>query len=324
MCGIVYSKDKDKVGSRVKNLFDLQKGRGTDGFGVLEILDDEILKHKKLKVSRFIYEQDAIDYLEKSEANEILFHHRIPTSTRNSVKTNHPIIASNHVYKHDYYLVHNGIISNCEKLKEEHEKLGIKYSTIEGDKFNDSESLLHELALIIEGYKETSDIIGSLAFIMLQTEKETNVLQNLFFGRNSNPLSLFELSDSMTIRSVGSEDIKQNRLFNYDYKTGRITYKEMPFSKFWFNRSEEKMDSKRYMLLVSDVYEGKKVGYNDLLELNKEELNIMLVIARKVLRKMELSNELSILKNGDSAYTFDKLNMESIIDNIQSRLKYAE
>lgn len=325
MCGILYSRDKTDVGMRVKELFENQKSRGTDGFGILEVLTDVKVNHNKIKVSRFVYEKDAIEYLSQSKANEILFHHRIPTSTKNSVKTNHPIIASNDIYENKYYLIHNGIISNCNELKEEHEKLGIKYNTIEKDKFNDSESLLHELVLIIEGYKKESDIVGSLAFIMLQTDKSNNP-KNLFFGRNGNPLSLFELENSITLRSLGSENIESDKLFNYDYKTGKITHKEMTFSNYYFRRSEtgSRLDTKGYILLVSDIYEGKKVDYQDLLGLNKEELGLLLVIARKVLRKMELVNELSILKGKDYAYSFDKFNIESVIDDLKGRISYSD
>lgn len=330
MCGIIYSRDDNEVGIRVKNLFDNQKERGTDGFGILEVLSDAKVEHNKIKVSRFVCEKDTIDYLTKSKAKEILFHHRIPTSTRNSVKTNHPIIASNNVYKHNYYLIHNGIINNCEMLKKGHEELGINYTTIEGDKFNDSESLLHELALVIEGYKKESeyDIRGSLAFIMLQTDRETSELKNLFFGRSGNPLSLFELGESVTIRSLGSQNVQPDRLFNYDYKTGKITNREMEFSKYnaynFSSRSINRLDSKGYMFIVSDIYEGKHVEYQDLLELNKEELYVLLVIARRVLRKMGLANELSKLRDGEEKYSFDKYNVENTVDSIKSRLKYVE
>jgi hypothetical protein len=36
---------------------------------------------------------------------------------------------SNKMLKFDYYVVHNGMISNDEELKKEHEKLGFAYTT---------------------------------------------------------------------------------------------------------------------------------------------------------------------------------------------------
>ena len=108
----------------------------------------------------------------KDTANEILFHHRCPTSTPNISEMAHPILVDNPLLKSKYYLIHNGIISNEDEKKKEHNARGFIYTTEAVEQqvyqfaggnsvmyekescFNDSETLAVEFALWNEGLVE--------------------------------------------------------------------------------------------------------------------------------------------------------------------------
>ena len=234
MCGIIYKKSfdpKNKVGKAIRKAYFRQKSRGSDGFGILTIRNDRV------NFTRTIWEHQILKALKDHNATEVIFHHRIPTSTENSTKYNHPIMALNNNYKHNYYLVHNGIIYNRDTIKKEHNDLNIKYFTDIDNKYNDSECLLHELALVIEGVKEKEDFEarGSMAFIMLQTDKQNKPL-NLYFGRNyQNPLKIvFDPNDSLSLSSEGlGEDVEVNTLHRFNYKTREIFTERFRFPDYY-------------------------------------------------------------------------------------------
>lgn len=315
MCGIVSVRTTNESypnGERVKTLFEAQRGRGTNGFGFLEIFP------KRISLHRFVNEEDAMKVLEKSEAKDILFHHRIPTSTDNNVKTNHPIVANSDVYKHNYYFVHNGVISNDDELKGEHEKLGIEYSTVDGNKFNDSEALMHELILIIEGMKlpEQFSVKGSLAFVMIQTDKFNNPLKK-FYGRNEfNPLSIDELADVVVLRSEGKNQIEPNKLFEYDYETKLTTVSDMKMD------GTEPKTVEEFNQMLHKMYEGDRLMYGDTSGLRKNEAIILITSARSSLRKMQLANENSVLSGKTGWFTTEISNLEHNIDSLKTKFKY--
>ncbi len=154
MCGIIYYKSLlDKTMNRqVLRHYFKQKQRGSDGFGFVGI------SKKKLFLFRATTVHGIKSYLNKYPLSEILFHHRLPTSTANPLRTTHPIIVSQPIYQHNYYLLHNGIIANASSLKAKHEQLGIKYVTAQQNErrrfqnsyeFNDSEALAHEVPLSV-------------------------------------------------------------------------------------------------------------------------------------------------------------------------------
>ena len=244
MCGIVFSKNFKglPVAPMIESAYEQQKGRGRSGFGFIE------LKENELNLKRFVHEEEALKQLRLSKATEILWHHRIPTSTINSGLSNHPLFTTGDFYTHKYYLVHNGGINNDLSLREEHEKLGIQYNSIAkslsgvGQGFNDSEALLHELALVLDGKKDIKDFkaYGGMAFIMLQTDRFNNALA-LYFGRNSNPLTITHLKgDILSIKSEnGAEEVAPNILHRFDYLEQEITRKEMIFPHSSYTQSRE-------------------------------------------------------------------------------------
>lgn len=324
MCGIGFAinNDKTKVNGVIKSIYEQQKHRGTQGFGFVEITDEELKHHT------FVLEKDMLDALEKSGSNHILFHHRIPTSTTNNVVSNHPIFTDWEGYKHNYYMVHNGHIRNCDELKKEHEKYGIEYNTNEGNMFTDSESLLHELALIVEEIKDYKDFKaeGGLAFIMVQTDKLNNPIA-LYYGRNTNDLKVQQMANCFVLRSEchTGEEVPSNILHRYDYDTKEITKKEVPFGKAIVPVTiPMEMEKDVFADVVMDLYENRYITYFALKKLTKQQLFTFLIISRRLFatRSMELEKKLLTSSKEELMMlrSFHN-NISKSIDNVERLLK---
>jgi glucosamine 6-phosphate synthetase-like amidotransferase/phosphosugar isomerase protein len=152
----------------------------------------------------------------------MLFHHRLPTSTKNTFNSAHPIkIAKKN---NNYYLIHNGIISNVESIYNKYKDTN-KLTTQVGQYFNDSEMLLWELSALLEKEIEIKDfkVNGSYAFIVLKTDKNNKPI-SLYFCRNGNPLKMHYDSEYFSLSSEGEgSDIEYKTLYRYDYKDSTIT-----------------------------------------------------------------------------------------------------
>ena len=147
-------------------------------------------------------------------------------------------VVSQPIYRHKYYLVHNGMIQNALELKAKHEQMGINYVTLQLSQFrsfwgdsgkyyesNDSEALAHEFALFLEGKQEKIEARGDIAFICLETDRGNRALK-LHFARNQGaPLEMERKSSFMVIASenVSHQDIPPYLLHTYNYNTQEIT-----------------------------------------------------------------------------------------------------
>lgn len=246
MCGIVFARrfDGKPANNVVKTRYNKQKKRGTDGYGMAKVNG-----HEFLGVDRSTDEKGIMGALEETEATEILFHHRYPTSTPNIVESTHPIEVKHEDLEYDYYVVHNGVISNCKHLKKQHEEMGFEYTTeIEeivktrnGKKsstdFNDTEAVAIDFALAIESGRKKLDAYGSMALVALAVDKESGEVKKLHYGRNArNPLKL-EVQDGqfMTLRSLGTgETVKAHTLFTVDNETGEFTNRKLTFGSYGY------------------------------------------------------------------------------------------
>lgn len=233
MCGLTYCKHLQSNKSAkniIKKRYEKQKNRGTQGFGYVEIKNGIVSSEIRTQT-----EKEILSHLETSEAEEILFHHRTPTSTPNFIESTHPIKVSHKSLKYNYYVIHNGVISNDTELKEEHNKQGFNYITEITKKwvtsgniysetmFNDSESLAIDFCLSLEKNQPMKSK-GSIALIALQFEKETGKAINLFFGRNyGNPLCLEKNNEFIAISSETGKEITANTLYCFNYETQEIT-----------------------------------------------------------------------------------------------------
>ncbi|MBD3181497.1 hypothetical protein GF312_04340 [Candidatus Poribacteria bacterium] len=243
MCGIIYY--KNFTGRPVNRLalkhYFRQKHRGHEGFGFMGI------SGKRLMTCRATHESGIKQYLKRHSFSEILFHHRYPTSTSNTIKTTHPIAVSQPLYNHKYYVIHNGMIYNAHELKAKHEKMKINYRTsqyrrcrnywgeIEEDyEFNDSEALAHEIALFLDGRQENIEAKGDMAFICLETDRNNNALKLHFARNNGSPLEMKNNSHLLVIasESLSNQDIPAHTLHTYDYRTGEISHSRIEFPEY--------------------------------------------------------------------------------------------
>lgn len=238
MCGIVgitkRNKDEVKTSKTILEMFDKQKNRGTQGFGYVSF-DDTVTMYTRRQTREEIEE-----VLDKNESRSVMFHHRIPTSTPNYADCAHPIKVSHDELKHDYYLVHNGMISNCTILYDEYTKLGYEYITKivnqiktqnmvrERIEFNDSESLAIDVARYIELKQKSIKSHGSIAFIMMQVDKKSKEVKNIYFGRNSSPLTMKLDANELVLRSEGEDIVVlPNMLYCLNIKKWKLTTKQV-------------------------------------------------------------------------------------------------
>ena len=271
--GIIDKKTKKKIkpeptNKEVIDQLQDQISRGNEGFGIL-MID----KKNEIELKRATEITKALLDLYMTESSMIMMHHRNPTSSDNRLSQTHPIVVSNELLEHDYYVVHNGIISNTDDLKEEHEKLGFIYNTVRKSNFNreeynDSESLAIEIAMYIE--KQTKEISteGSAAFMVVQIDKKTKKATNIFFGRKDNPLKLSGRQGEIRLSSEGKgENIIEKTLYKFSIKSPSLTKTSLIFKKeektnynynksFYHNNNEANMGTRK------QIESGSGSGYN--------------------------------------------------------------
>lgn len=286
MCGVIFARRRDKrpVSKALLRRYNKQKARGQRGFGFIAI-ENGFVK----EVHRFEKEADAETAIESAQAHEILFHHRMPTSTPNYKDMTHPIVVKNDELAHDYYLIHNGVLQNENTLRKEHIEMGYSYTTdmqeintvktkhneVETvtESFNDSEALAIEVARFLDGKSESIRAVGTIAFICLETDKEGRVL-NIHYGRNSgNPLVVENNGDLLFIKSTGDGvEVPINLLNTIDYKTGNLSTRVVQIGRrdwqdyqsrqagFGFNKDDERVADSNFRHLLSPVQRDGRGG----------------------------------------------------------------
>lgn len=242
MCGIMFVTRKDGKPAAAQTIkrYHKQKTRGREGFGYVAIAASGKISHK-----RFQFEEDMLQNVAKLQEPSILLHHRYPTSVLNLAETAHPIRVSHFSLKYDYYVTHNGWITNAEELREKHIADGFKYTTevqtsykagkVEYDggiEFNDSEAFAIELVRAIEGHKSTIDtaINSPIAHITLQVDKRTGKAKAIYYGTNGgNDLTMTQDPHSMVLASEGGKYLDDNKTMRLELITGMVS--EVPTIK---------------------------------------------------------------------------------------------
>lgn len=206
-----------------------QKNRGQDGFGLFDYEYKNMVHETQ--------EHNILKWLKRYPSKNLLFHHRLPTSTANVKNACHPFSTKDY-FKTNYILVHNGIITNDLELKADHETLGIKYQSVQPDgSFNDSEALLWDVALYLEGQQDGLKAEGMVAFICTAIGKG-NKHDRLWFGRNSNPLNMLLDAEGLMLSSEGKGDpIDEHTLYSFDYKTRKLTTKPLDIDRWVSNHN---------------------------------------------------------------------------------------
>jgi len=288
MCGIIAIKRLDgKAPHRMLHKrYQFQKSRGQEGYGFVLLKQNKVVAYERSET-----EKEIMAKLNQGVSDEVIFHHRMPTSTDNLMEAAHPIRVSNDKLKHDYYLIHNGIIHEPEKWKDLHEQDGFEYTTrivkqrrtllrtlFVDDEFNDSEALAIELAIDLDKEGNGISVSGSIAFVMLQTDKEGNAIR-LFWGRNDgSPLKINELAG--VFRTIASEGqgviIPTHKLYEYDYHRKTVSCRDytVGLNKIWGFKygypeddkdySAEDSENTKYFQLL-EKYDNLKKSYEEML-----------------------------------------------------------
>jgi len=243
MCRIIAAfkttQNKSPINELIINQYQDQYQRGKEGFGIIRIDPKQ-----NIEIDRACEPIKFLLDLTLKPSNNIIAHHRHPTSTHNKLNQTHPIAVSNKLLKYDYQIIHNGIVSNDEDLHEQHLKLKFKYNTEYTDytyyhqegtiKWNDSESLAIELARFIEKQSNTIGTDSAAAFIILQINKKTKKAKQFFFGKNktSSVLNMHKLKQQLFLSSEGKgTEIKENILHSFKLNSPTIKLKKtkIPF-----------------------------------------------------------------------------------------------
>lgn len=238
MCGLALAAHKSKrCGTRAYELFNKQRARGTQGFGYIGITNGVITSIERSKTEEGIKPQ-----LLKEKADLVLLHHRLPTSTDNTLGTTHPIFVQNDELEYDYYVMHNGGVSNDNELKAKHEKLGYEYTTefrevthavhLDGrtellgttkSEFNDSECLAIEAARFLEGKQNKMENKGGAAFFVVQVIKGTEKVEAVYYAQNyGRQLGIQHKKGWTLIASQHGKEVPHLKLFKMDPKTYAI------------------------------------------------------------------------------------------------------
>ena len=240
MCGLAYAHNLDgqSVNNCILDTFDNQRNRGTEGFGLFDGQEKHMVHATK--------EDNILKWLVKYDSNLIMFHHRNPTSTINVKRASHPFSTKDYFGDTQYILIHNGHISNSKELYPEHKKLGIKYKSLLNDgTFNDSESLLWDISLYLEGKQSSLNAYGGIAFICVKLVDKK--LVKMYFGRNSNPLNLKRTKNNILLSSEGEgELIDRDTLYTYNYELDRLTHRKLTIPSWHSETSAYKAELETY------------------------------------------------------------------------------
>jgi predicted glutamine amidotransferase len=218
MCGIIYAKNltgNEPVNNLIKVIYQNQKDRGQLGFGFVG------MNSKSIDTCRAVNEKEIIRYLNEKGYSEILFHHRNPTSTRNTLKSTHPFII--HLNRKSYYFVHNGIVQNDAELQREHYKRNIAYESYENGLFNDSEALAWDFCLWLNGEQIQMRAEGAVAFVCLEIDEDDHPAKLYFYRNAEAPLRVYADKTLLVLSSEGNYPlVKENRLYYWDYQSGQV------------------------------------------------------------------------------------------------------
>jgi hypothetical protein len=224
MCGIIgliSRQGGEEAQDFILDQFEEQKTRGSQGFGLIRVNKNQVKVKRATETTRALFD------VSRTQDPIMLFHHRMPTSTRNSVSQTHPMEITHDELEFDYLVLHNGVIRNTEELYKIHtEELGYAYKTKENTAqtyyhnkaFNDTESFAIELARFLDGKGEEIGSFGSQAFLGIKIKKTTQKPHSIFWGTNeSNPLIWDETPLGLVIASE----------LNYGYDATKEAYCEI-------------------------------------------------------------------------------------------------
>ncbi len=269
MCGIigVYVVEKERK-ELVKTLIEIyknQRERGNDGFGYA-IRGRGVFKRERFTDDYSSFMSLILDLKDVVKDMAVIYHHRLPTSTSNGVKFNHPLTNC----KENMFLIHNGIIwgyrEHYERLKETHKfetegKVSTWYYSYKSrgktvfvryeDGITDSEIITHYLEDYIEegklkeGIRKMSkEIDGSYAMAFILSPKVER-RRRIYLLRHSNPIWVYQ-------------DKKGNTYFSSEKPHGFKNYYELGQGEFGYI---DKSGYHKIMIIKELKYEERYEGY---------------------------------------------------------------
>jgi predicted glutamine amidotransferase len=238
MCGIVAILSKIASNRFAGDMFDIygnQISRGQRGFGLTFIRPDLTVKTLRATTEPGLLMRILQEEYHSIKSKGILFHHRQPTSTRNTIKTTHPFVVSHPSLKNDFIIVHNGIINNDQQMRKDHDEQGYTYQSIENQEFNDSEPGAVEFAKAVNDSEYTIQTCGSQAYAGLVLNKKNGKVQSLVFGTNGrNPLK-YHWDKERGLLFLASElkgtDAENDKLYIFHANSGKLYSRPLKFTK---------------------------------------------------------------------------------------------
>lgn len=189
MCGIlgvVVLKWSNDVVRNLYDIFDYQASRGVKGGGISTNGHSGLWRFRSYSPYRVFAAYNVAIWDGIRDGDRVLFHHRMPTSTINAPKFNHPIQNEDE----SLHFIHNGIISNDRELFK-HLKGKHTFETLHDGKFNDSEVLVH---LYEEEYDKHRDVIKALVGMSERASGSFAVAmqrrgdENIYLVKHNNPI----------------------------------------------------------------------------------------------------------------------------------------
>lgn len=202
MCGLISVHGENPT-EHVMKQYLKQYTRGEDGFGFLALKKNRIVQFARATTEAGIRKQLEIAKQHKPDA--ILFHHRFPTSTINVVEAAHPLPVVHSKWKHNYFVLHNGVIMGADEQVDTIERRGYSfasrvqkvsmyragktlYEITEDSEVNDSEVLGFYIGEYLEGKRKDIPVLGAIAAIVVQQDKATGRCTTYFMRNYGNPL----------------------------------------------------------------------------------------------------------------------------------------
>ena len=297
MCGIVGYVGKDKALLKLITGLKNLEYRGYDSAGVA-ILDGEKLDIVKNK-GRIKNLEEILDY-DKLGGNIGIAHTRWATHGIPSLENAHPHMDS----KHNFAVVHNGIIENYQELKEKLIHLGYTFV---------SETDTEVIPMLMEYYyeiekdvfrafqKTTSDLKGSYAILVISPLLPNSIL----VAKNNSPLVIGKSEDGIFAASDIPAIISYTKDF-YFLEDGESALINEDITFFDKNFKEIQ---KNYKTIDWEVDATSKNGYEDymLKEIHEqpkalEESLAGIVLSNKPVQFMNLSLDKNYLEQLSSIY----------------------
>lgn len=297
MCGIVGYVGKDKALPKLITGLKNLEYRGYDSAGVA-ILDGKKLDIVKNK-GRIKNLEEILDY-DKLGGNIGIAHTRWATHGIPSLENAHPHTDN----KHNFAVVHNGIIENYQELKEKLIHLGYTFV---------SETDTEVIPMLMEYYyeiekdvfrafqKTTSDLKGSYAILVISPLLPNSIL----VAKNNSPLVIGKSEDSI----FAASDIPAVISYTKDFYFLEDGESALINEDIIFYDKDFKEIQKNYKTIDWEVDATSKNGYEDymLKEIHEqpkalEESLAGIVLSNKPVQFMNLSLDKNYLEQLSSIY----------------------